>query len=118
VSDLIALAKDTHKFESRYLDRLVAPDPDNSPIYRDRSPLYFTQQLSCPIIFFQGLEDEVVPPNQAEMMVDALKAKGIPVEYVTFADEQHGFRQAANIKRALTDEFAFYARIFGFQPAP
>jgi dipeptidyl aminopeptidase/acylaminoacyl peptidase len=118
VSDLISLAKDTHKFESRYLDRLVAPDPDNSPIYRDRSPLYFTQQLSCPIIFFQGLEDEVVPPNQAEMMVDALKAKGIPVEYVTFADEQHGFRQAANIKRALTDEFAFYARIFGFQPAP
>ncbi|WP_310485632.1 S9 family peptidase [Chamaesiphon sp. VAR_48_metabat_403] len=118
VSDLIALAKDTHKFESRYLDRLVAPDPDNSPIYRDRSPLYFTDRLSCPIIFFQGLEDKVVPPNQAEMMVDALKAKGIPVEYVTFADEQHGFRQAANIKRALTDEFAFYARIFGFQPAP
>ena len=117
VSDLIALAKDTHKFESQYLDRLVAPYATQPDVYRTRSPLYFTQQLSCPIIFFQGLEDKVVPPNQAEMMVDALKAKGIPVEYVTFADEQHGFRQAANIKRALTDEFAFYARIFGFEPA-
>jgi len=117
VSDLIALATDTHKFESQYLDRLVAPYATQPDIYRTRSPLYFTQQLSCPIIFFQGLEDKVVPPNQAEMMVDALKAKGIPVEYVTFADEQHGFRQAANIKRALTDEFSFYARIFGFKPA-
>ncbi|WP_310414893.1 S9 family peptidase, partial [Chamaesiphon sp. OTE_8_metabat_110] len=117
VSDLISLAKDTHKFESQYLDRLVAPYATEPDVYRTRSPLYFTQQLSCPIIFFQGLEDKVVPPNQAEMMVDALKAKGIPVEYVTFTDEQHGFRQAANIKRALTDEFAFYARIFGFEPA-
>jgi dipeptidyl aminopeptidase/acylaminoacyl peptidase len=117
VSDLAALAKDTHKFESRYLDRLVAPYPAKSQIYQDRSPLYFTHQLSCPIAFFQGLEDKVVPPNQAEMMVDALKAKGIPVAYVTFPTEQHGFRQAANIKRALTGEFYFYARIFGFQPA-
>jgi dienelactone hydrolase len=117
VSDLISLAKDTHKFESQYLDRLVAPYATEPDVYRTRSPLYFTQQLSCPIIFFQGLEDKVVPPNQAEMMVDALKAKGIPVEYVTFTDEQHGFRQATNIKRALTDEFAFYARIFGFEPA-
>ncbi len=117
VSDLIALATDTHKFESQYLDRLVAPYATEPDVYRTRSPLYFTKQLSCPIIFFQGLEDKVVPPNQAEMMVDALKAKGIPVEYVTFPDEQHGFRQAANIKRALTDEFSFYARIFGFEPA-
>jgi dipeptidyl aminopeptidase/acylaminoacyl peptidase len=117
VSDLAALAKDTHKFESRYLDRLVAPYPAKAQIYQDRSPLYFTHQLSCPIAFFQGLEDKVVPPNQAEMMVDALKAKGIPVAYVTFPTEQHGFRQAANIKRALTGEFYFYARIFGFQPA-
>jgi dipeptidyl aminopeptidase/acylaminoacyl peptidase len=116
VSDLAALAKDTHKFESRYLDRLVAPYPAKAQIYQDRSPLYFTHQLSCPIAFFQGLEDKVVPPNQAEMMVDALKAKGIPVAYVTFPTEQHGFRQAANIKRALTGEFYFYARVFGFQP--
>ncbi|WP_310425893.1 S9 family peptidase [Chamaesiphon sp. VAR_48_metabat_135_sub] len=117
VSDLAALAKDTHKFESRYLDRLVAPYPAKAQIYQDRSPLYFTHQLSCPIAFFQGLEDKVVPPNQAEMMVDALKAKGIPVAYVTFPTEQHGFREAANIKRALTGEFYFYARVFGFQPA-
>jgi dipeptidyl aminopeptidase/acylaminoacyl peptidase len=117
VSDLAALAKDTHKFESRYLDRLVAPYPANASIYHDRSPLYFTDRLSCPIVFFQGLEDKVVPPNQAEMMVAALKAKGIPVAYVTFPTEQHGFREAANIKRALTGEFYFYAQIFGFEPA-
>ena len=117
VSDLAALAKDTHKFESRYLDRLVAPYPASANIYHDRSPLYFTDRLSCPIAFFQGLEDKVVPPNQAEMMVAALKAKGIRVAYVTFPTEQHGFRQAANIKRALTGEFYFYAQIFGFQPA-
>ena len=117
MSDLAALAKDTHKFESRYLDRLVAPYPASANIYHDRSPLYFTDRLSCPIAFFQGLEDKVVPPNQAEMMVAALKAKGIRVAYVTFPTEQHGFRQAANIKRALTGEFYFYAQIFGFQPA-
>ncbi len=117
VSDLAALATDTHKFESRYLDRLVAPYPSGAEIYRSRSPLFFTDRLSCPIIFFQGLEDKVVLPNQAEMMVAALKTKHIPVAYVTFPDEQHGFRQAANIKRALTGEFYFYARLFGFQPA-
>ena len=117
VSDLAALAEDTHKFESRYLDRLVAPYPAQAKIYQDRSPLYFTDRLSCPIAFFQGLEDKVVPPNQAEMMVAALKTKGIPVAYVTFPEEQHGFRQAANIKRALTGEYYFYAQIFGFQPA-
>ena len=117
VSDLAALAQDTHKFESRYLDRLVAPYPAQAKIYQDRSPLYFTDRLSCPIAFFQGLEDKVVPPNQAEMMVDALKAKGIPVAYVTFPTEQHGFREATNIQRALTGEFYFYARVFGFQPA-
>jgi dipeptidyl aminopeptidase/acylaminoacyl peptidase len=117
VSDLAALAKDTHKFESRYLDRLVAPYPAQAKLYQDRSPLYFTDRLSCPIAFFQGLEDKVVPPNQAEMMVDALKAKNIPVAYVIFPTEQHGFREAANIKRTLTGEFYFYSQIFGFQPA-
>jgi dipeptidyl aminopeptidase/acylaminoacyl peptidase len=117
VSNLVALAQDTHKFESRYLDRLVAPYPEGAEIYKARSPLNFTAQLSCPIVFFQGLEDKVVPPNQAEMMVAALQAKGVPVAYVTFPTEQHGFRAAATIKRALTGEFYFYARIFGFQPA-
>ncbi len=82
-----------------------------------RSPIHHADQLSCPVIFFQGLEDKVVPPNQAERMVEALRRKGVPVVYVPFAGEQHGFRQAANIKRALDAEFAFYARVFGFTPA-
>jgi dipeptidyl aminopeptidase/acylaminoacyl peptidase len=117
VSDLEALAKDTHKFESRYLDKLIGKYPEEKAIYEARSPINFTQNLSCPVIFFQGLEDKVVPPNQAEMMVEALKTKGIPVAYVTFAGEQHGFRRAENIKRALDGEFYFYSRIFGFAPA-
>jgi dipeptidyl aminopeptidase/acylaminoacyl peptidase len=117
VSDLTALAQDTHKFESRYTDRLVAPYPSGEAIYQARSPINFTRQLSCPVIFFQGLLDRVVPPNQAQMMVTALIEKQIPVAYITFPEEQHGFRQAASIKRALTGEFYFYSRIFGFQPA-
>ena len=117
VSDLTALAEDTHKFESRYLDSLVGPYPAEKALYEARSPLQKTQQLNCPVIFFQGLEDKIVPPNQTEMMVDALKAKGIPVAYVPFAGEQHGFRQAANIKRSLEGELWFYAQIFGFEPA-
>jgi dipeptidyl aminopeptidase/acylaminoacyl peptidase len=117
ISDLASLAKDTHKFESRYHDRLVAPYPAADSVYQARSPLYFTHQLSCPVIFFQGLEDKVVPPNQSELMVAALKEKGVPVAYLTFPGEQHGFRQAATIKRALNGEFYFYSRIFGFQPA-
>jgi dipeptidyl aminopeptidase/acylaminoacyl peptidase len=117
VSDLAALAEDTHKFESRYLDRLVGSYPEAMEIYRARSPIYHTDRLSCPLIFFQGLEDQVVPPNQTEMMVAALEAKGLPVAYVPFAGEQHGFRKAENIKRALEGEFYFYSRIFGFQPA-
>jgi dipeptidyl aminopeptidase/acylaminoacyl peptidase len=117
VSDLGALVRDTHKFESRYLDGLVGPYPARQDIYDERSPINFTGQLSCPVIFFQGLEDKVVPPNQAEMMVDALRAKGLPVAYVAFEGEQHGFRRAENIKRALDGEFYFYSRVFGFNPA-
>jgi dipeptidyl aminopeptidase/acylaminoacyl peptidase len=114
VSDLEALAKETHKFESRYLDRLVGPYPERRDLYRERSPIHFTDRLSCPVILFQGLEDKVVLPNQAEMMVEALRAKGLPVAYVPFAGEQHGFRRAENIKRSLDAELYFYARIFGF----
>jgi dipeptidyl aminopeptidase/acylaminoacyl peptidase len=114
VSDLTALAKDTHKFESRYLDRLVAPYPQGAEIYQERSPINFPEKLHCPTIFFQGLEDAVVPPNQATLMVDALKARGVAVAYVPFAGEQHGFRQAPNIKRALEGEFYFYSQVFGF----
>ena len=117
VSDLEILARDTHKFESRYLDGLVGAYPEEKKIYQQRSPIHHLEQLSCPIIFFQGLEDKVVPPNQAQMMVDAIKQKGLPVAYITFADEGHGFRQAANIKTALESEFYFYARVFGFKSA-
>ncbi|MEE3715688.1 prolyl oligopeptidase family serine peptidase [Tumidithrix elongata RA019] len=114
VSDLEALATDTHKFESRYLDSLIGAYPEFQDLYRQRSPIHFTDRLSCPVIFFQGLEDRVVPPNQAEMMVDALKAKGLPVAYVPFEGEQHGFRKAENIKRTLDGELYFYAKVFGF----
>jgi len=117
IGDLEALAHDTHKFESRYEESLVGPYPARRDLYRARSPIHFTDRLSCPVIFFQGLEDKIVPPNQAEMMVAALKAKGLPVAYVPFAGEQHGFRRAENIKRALDGELYFYSRVFGFSLA-
>jgi dipeptidyl aminopeptidase/acylaminoacyl peptidase len=111
------LARDTHKFESRYLDRLIGKWPDDRAIYEARSPLHHAEGLNCPVIFFQGSEDKVVPPNQAEGMVAALRDKGIPVAYVAFDGEGHGFRQAANIRRALEGELAFYGRVFGFEPS-
>ncbi|MGL4503703.1 MAG: alpha/beta hydrolase family protein, partial [Planktothrix sp.] len=117
VSDLEALATDTHKFESRYLDGLIGIYPEEKAIYQQRSPIYHVDKLSCPVIFFQGSEDKIVPPNQAEMMVEALKAKGVTVDYVLFEGEQHGFRKAENIKRAIDGEFGFYAKVFGFKPA-
>ena len=117
VSDLEALAQEMPKFESRYLDRLVGPYPERKDLYRERSPIHFTDRLSCPVIFFQGLEDQVVPPNQAESMVEALRARGLPVAYVPFEGEQHGFRRAENIKRAFDAELYFYSRVFGFELA-
>lgn len=117
IGDLEALARDTHKFESRYLDSLVGPWPEAQETYRARSPIHHAGGLDCPVIFFQGSEDKIVPPNQAEAMVAALRDKGIPVAYILFDGEGHGFRQAANIKRALEAELAFYGRIFGFSPA-
>ncbi|MFQ3626713.1 MAG: S9 family peptidase [Cyanobacteriota bacterium] len=114
VSDLEALAKDTHKFESRYLDGLIGPYPARRDLYVARSPIHAIDRLNCPLIFFQGDEDKIVPPNQAEMMVNALQEKGLPVAYVLFQGEQHGFRKAENIKRALDSELYFYARVFGF----
>jgi dipeptidyl aminopeptidase/acylaminoacyl peptidase len=117
VSDLEALELDTHKFEARYSDGLIGPYPKRRDLYIERSPLHFADQLSCPVIFFQGLEDKVVPPNQAEMMVEALRKKGVPVAYVAFEGEQHGFRRAENIKRALDGEIYFYSRVFGFELA-
>ncbi|MFQ6058133.1 MAG: S9 family peptidase [Anaerolineae bacterium] len=117
VSDLEALTKETHKFESRYLDRLIGPYPERRDLYRERSPIHFTDRLSSPVIFFQGLEDKIVPPNQTELMVKALQAKGLPVAYILFEGEQHGFRRAESIKRALDAELYFYSRVFGFQLA-
>jgi dipeptidyl aminopeptidase/acylaminoacyl peptidase len=117
VSDLEGLATDTHKFESRYLDGLIGPYPERRDLYVARSPIHHVAQLNCPVIFFQGLEDKVVPPPQAETMVEALRAKGIPVAYLPFEGEQHGFRRAENIKRALDAELYFYGRIFGFELA-
>lgn len=117
VSDLEALTRDTHKFESRYLDRLIGPYPERADIYRERSPIHAVDRLSCPIIFFQGLEDQVVPPNQAQEMVEALRRKGLPVAYLAFEGEQHGFRRAETIRRVLEAELYFYSRIFGFVPA-
>jgi len=116
VSDLEALAKETHKFESRYLDRLIGPYPQARPLYLERSPIHHVDRLSCPVIFLQGLEDRVVPPDQARKMFEALCAKGVPTAYVTFPEEQHGFRRAESIQRALDAELYFYSRVFGFQP--
>jgi dipeptidyl aminopeptidase/acylaminoacyl peptidase len=109
VSDLEALARDTHKFESRYLDGLIGPYPARRDLYHDRSPVHFADRLSVPVALFQGAEDAVVPPEQAELMVAALKKKGLPCQYLLFEGEQHGFRRAANIKRALDAELYFYS---------
>ncbi|CAN5798858.1 S9 family peptidase [soil metagenome] len=117
VADLAALAADTHKFESRYLDGLVGPWPEAEATYVERSPVHHTEGFDRPLIVLQGSEDEVVPPNQAEMIVDALVAKGVPHAYVCFDGEQHGFRQAPNIIRALEAELWFYGRAFDFTPA-
>jgi dipeptidyl aminopeptidase/acylaminoacyl peptidase len=117
VADCEALARDTHKFESRYLDGLIGPYPEAVEVYRDRSPIHHTGGFNCPLIVLQGLEDEVVPPAQAEMIVAALRDKRVPVAYVPFEGEQHGFRQAANIVRSLEAELWFYGRVFGFTPA-
>jgi dipeptidyl aminopeptidase/acylaminoacyl peptidase len=114
VSDAAALARDTHKFESRYLDWLIGPYPQEEARYRERSPVTHAEALSKPMIFFQGDEDRIVPPDQTERMVEALRRRNIPVGYLLFSGEQHGFRQAANIQRALDAELTFYAiEVFG-----
>jgi dipeptidyl aminopeptidase/acylaminoacyl peptidase len=117
VSDLEVLEIDTHKFESRYSHSLVAPYPEAKDVYRARSPIHAIDRLACPLILFQGLEDKVVPPNQSEMMADAVRAKGLPVAYLAFEGEQHGFRKAETIIRSLEAELYFYGAVFGFTPA-
>ena len=117
VADLRGLATDTHKFESRYLDGLIGPYPENAAVYSERSPIEHVERLSTPVILLQGLEDKVVPPTQAEVMARVLRDKGLPFAHITFPGEQHGFRQAANIQRALEVELYFYSRVFGFVSA-
>jgi len=114
VSDLEALTKDTHKFESRYLDKLIGPYPERRDIYIERSPIHHAEKLSCPVILMQGLEDKIVAPEQSEKLMLALQQKGIPVAYLTFEGEQHGFRKAETIKRSLEGELYFYSKIFRF----
>ena len=117
VADVELLAKDTHKFESRYLDGLIGPYPEAADTYRERSPIHAADRIRCPVILFQGLEDEVVPPSQAQVMVDALERNHVPYAYLAFEGEQHGFRRAENVKRSLEAELYFYSRVFGFELA-
>jgi len=117
ITDLEKLARETHKFESRYLNNLIGPYPERRDLYIARSPINFVNNLYCPVIFFQGLEDKIVPPIQALKMFDAIKAKGLPVAYVPFKEEQHGFRRSENIQRAMEAELYFYSMIFGFELA-
>jgi dipeptidyl aminopeptidase/acylaminoacyl peptidase len=114
ISDLALMARDTHKFEARYLDRLVGLYPQDEARYRERSPIFHLEKFDRPVILLQGLEDKIVPPNQAELILDSLKSRGVPVAYVPFAGEQHGFRKAKNIIRAHEAELYFYSRILGF----
>ncbi len=117
ISDLEALARDSHKFEAQYEHSLVGPYPERRDLYRERSPIHFVDRIACPLILFQGLEDRVVPPNQSELMYQAVVRRGLPAAYVEFVGEGHGFRRAENIKRSLENELYFYGRVFGFEPA-
>lgn len=117
VSNLEALAQDTHKFESRYCDQLIGKYPEEKHIYDERSPIYAIEKIRTPLLILQGLEDPVVPPSQSESVFEALQKNQVPVCYIPFEGEQHGFRRAENIERAISAELAFYGRIFGFEPA-
>ncbi len=117
IGDLETFAAETHKFESRYVDRLVGPYPEAAELYRERSPLNFTDRISCPVLILQGLDDRIVPPVQAEQIVASLAANGIPHAYLAYEGEDHGFRKAENIIGSFAAELSFYGQIFGFEPA-
>jgi dipeptidyl aminopeptidase/acylaminoacyl peptidase len=117
IGELESFAQETHKFESRYCDKLLGPYPERADVYRDRSAIHFADRMSAPVILFQGLEDRIVPPGQAETFVATCREKKLPVAYVPFEGEQHGFRQDKNIKRADEAELYFLSRIYGFEPA-
>jgi dipeptidyl aminopeptidase/acylaminoacyl peptidase len=116
VAELIAFSEDTHDFESRYIDGLVGTLPEDRDVYIERAPLSHVDQLSCPVLLLQGLEDKVVPPSQAELFAEALARKGIPYAYLPFAGEQHGFRKQETVVAALEAELSFYGQVFGFEP--
>lgn len=117
VTDLTALATDTHKFEARYLDSLIGPYPEKKDLYEQRSPINHAESIQAPVLFLQGLDDKVVPPSQAEMMIEKLKLNGVPVAYLAFEGEAHGFRKSETIIKALETELSFYGSVFGFEPA-
>lgn len=117
IADLETFMHDTHKFESRYLDTLIGPYPQRAGVYRDRSAVNFAEHLSCPVVLFQGLEDKIVPPSQAEQFVAVCNEKKLPYAYLAFEGEQHGFRLASTIRRVLEAELYFYSRIYKFTPA-
>jgi dipeptidyl aminopeptidase/acylaminoacyl peptidase len=117
ISDLEVFVEDTHKFESRYVDGLVGPYPETADRYQDRSAIHHIDNISAALLLLQGLEDMVVPPNQAEIMLAAMRQKGLPVAYLPFEGEQHGFRKAENKQRSLEAELYFYSRVFGFETA-
>ena len=117
VADVEALAADTHKFESRYLDTLIGPYPERADLYRARSPVHFADRLERPLLLLQGLDDKVVPPSQAEAMVEVVDRKRIPHAYLAVAGEGHGFRRRENLRRALEGTLSFVGQIFGFEPA-
>jgi dipeptidyl aminopeptidase/acylaminoacyl peptidase len=111
------LVRETHKFESRYMDRLVGPYPAMADRYRERSPIHYLDRISCPVLVLQGLEDRVVTPIQAELIVEALAANGIPHAYLAFEGEGHGFRGETAQRRTLEARLAFLGAVFGFEPA-
>jgi dipeptidyl aminopeptidase/acylaminoacyl peptidase len=117
IADTTVFVEETHKFESRYTDGLFGPWPDTEEVYRDRSPVAHTERLATPLVIFQGLEDKVVPPDQAEIMVAALDARRVPHAYVPYEGEQHGFRRAENVRRTAEAELYFYGKVLGFEPA-
>lgn len=117
VSDLEALATDTHKFESRYLDQLVGPYPASRKLYVERSPIHHLDGFDRPLITFQGLDDRIVPPDQSMRIFESLRDRGVPVAMLTFDGEGHGLRKAETRARALEAELYFYGRVLGFEPA-
>jgi dipeptidyl aminopeptidase/acylaminoacyl peptidase len=117
IGNLEALQVEGHKFESRYNERLIGPWPESRELYRERSPIFSADRITAPVLVLQGLDDRIVPPSEAERIVDALFERRIPHAYLAFEGEDHGFRKAENIIRSAQAELSFYGQVFGFEPA-